>query len=339
MPAGADVKSDAAARAAYIEKADAVCASGRTALNKLGPAPGTPLEYRTWLTKAAQIQRRDLARLKALKPLASDASAVASIWNLYDNALIAVNAYLVVPIGTAPPEVAKLYRTMRSAMLSAGSAAQNYGFSLCGLSRQSYEQQLGSVVVMSDLAQLLPLNQPLFTLKAQAARDDKWQTAVKDAAFSDVGSIPSAVSTILSGFGLEKTPAEVATELQQSGAWSATGGGNWGAIGSYIGAQAPKSRPNLQVVGQTLSGIMLGQRPSSGPRLSALYLVNWTRAGGDATKPTDNCVAVLTDYDPDSDSFAAIDPRSGESVFVPFLQLAVGDPWVWQVTEPIAVQP
>ncbi|HXZ82322.1 MAG TPA: hypothetical protein VED84_01065 [Acidimicrobiales bacterium] len=323
----------------YLRVADAICARGVARENALGNRPFKLAELPSWLDKNAAIVRADLTALRKLTPPPGDAAEVGQIFSLLDDALAQVPTIDRAARAHHPQAVDKAFSAMLADYASADVQARAFGFTVCGASAAATTSApLPDETIVTTPSSTLPApaDASLRHVTVFVQTDSAWSSVLADGQFASSGTVPTAVASLLTGFGLHATPATVATALTKSGAWNPTTGANWSAVSSYVASVVPPGHgaQSLEVSPVTLSAAAQALAPAYGAPAPALYLVAWTEPGTKTPTITDESAFVLVSYDPAADEFGVVDPTSGATT-MQFFAVAQGNPWLVQVTEPV----
>ncbi|HEV7678437.1 MAG TPA: protein kinase [Candidatus Dormibacteraeota bacterium] len=162
---------------------------------------------------------------------------------------------------------------------------------------------------------------PAFTTVLQG--DSRWAStaAGKSSTYGASGTVPTTLSTLLSGFGVHRDPPAIGKQLVDAGIWKPGTGTDWKGLQGYIASAAPLSVSEVDVF-QALGALHSG----------AAVMVAYT---DHRPTPAQDLTAVITDYDPGTDTFGVIDPVSG-AVRISWDDLCGGAPWFLAVSRPAA---
>jgi hypothetical protein len=164
-----------------------------------------------------------------------------------------------------------------------------------------------------------PAALPSLSVLAGSRRQDdpQWANIAFDGVgLGRVGTVPSAIATVLSAFGHDARVPDVAREMARSGAWDPIAGGNWTGIQGYLTQQGCVVRETDM------------HEATGGEASHSLFLV----ALKDVTdQPPAETLLVISGYEPKRDDFTVIDPRRGLR-HVTWEDMTKGDPWILGVT-------
>ena len=314
-----------ATKQAYLSAADAVCLAGQQAEARLGARPAAMEKLPVWLDASMAIVRRDLRSLRGLPAPPADSAMLQHLYADLDAAIAAAPAVDRAAASADAAAVDKAWGAMRAHIAAAAAVARSYGLRICGASAGGGARAQPTPIALAPELVSVPDRYRLHAPTVYRQDDSAWSNVLPQGAFARRGSVPTAVATLLSLFGISSTPAQVAASLRGSGVWTPGSGTSWDGLRSALADH------HLRLADSSLSEAASTYAPALRPGDHGVaYLVAWTARGGDPRDADAGTLLVLTDYSASSDSFEVLDPGAGQRR-LRFADLAAGMPWVLSV--------